>query len=143
MDDKGPLQKRDRTHHSANYQGRLPGLGATLLAAIRSWLHSGVPYLRTRMEALSWPTHDPHQVLVDALYWCEGFIMPLFFVLDGAAATLYAKKSSREFVADRTLRAGAARVAHLDLAMMLFIWSAGWVITWDTARKTAQLQLRR
>lgn len=135
MDDKGTLQSATTLTIPAHYQGRLPGLEElrSLAAILVVGLHSGVPYLRTRMTALSWPTHDAHpSALVDALYWCiEGFIMPLFFVLSGwSAATLCVKKSSREFVADRSRRVLVPLIvaALLILPLVLFVWSAGWVI---------------
>ena len=135
MDDKGPSQSATALTIPAFYQGRLPGLEElrTLAAILVVGLHSGVPYLRTRMVALSWPTHDTHpSALVDALYWCiEGFIMPLFFVLSGwSAATLCMKKTNREFLADRSRRVLIPLLAAslLILPMMLFVWSAGWII---------------
>jgi peptidoglycan/LPS O-acetylase OafA/YrhL len=135
MDEKGPAQSATSITIPLNYQGRLPGLEElrSLAAILVVGLHSGVPYLRTRMTALSWPTHDAHpSALVDALYWCiEGFIMPLFFVLSGwSAATLCLKKNHLEFVADRTRRVLVPLfvASLLILPMMLFIWSAGWVI---------------
>ncbi|HEV8060206.1 MAG TPA: acyltransferase family protein, partial [Gemmataceae bacterium] len=135
MDDKGSLQSATTLAIPADSQARLPGLEElrTLAAVLVVGLHAGVPYLRTRMIGLSWPTHDAHpSALVDAIYWCiECFIMPLFFVLSGwSAATLLVKKTSWAFLTDRSRRVllplGVA--ALLILPLVLFVWSAGWVI---------------
>lgn len=122
----------------AGSHSRHPGLEElrAMAAILVVGLHSGVPYLRTPMIALAWPTHDPHpSPLVDAFYWCiECFIMPLFFVLSGwSAATLCERKLGWDFLADRTRRILVPLVVSmfLILPMVMFVWATGWIAFLD------------
>jgi glucans biosynthesis protein C len=122
----------------ANAQGRLPGLEElrAMAAVLVVALHAGIPYLKTRMIAVVWPTFESRpSALVDAFFWCiECFIMPLFFMLSGwSAATLLKKHVGWEFLSDRTRRILLPLIvgSFLALPFMMYVWATGWIVFQD------------
>ena len=119
----------------ADNSGRLPGLEElrALAAVLVVGLHAGIPYLKTRMIAVVWPTFEARpSALVDAFFWCiECFIMPLFFMLSGwSAATLFKKHVGWEFLTDRTRRILLPLIvgSFLALPFMMYVWATGWIV---------------
>ena len=135
MDDTHAANGHEPLLLPTNPSVRLPGLEElrALAAVLVVALHAGIPYLKTRMIAVVWPTFETRpSAIVDAVFWCiECFIMPLFFILSGwSAATLYKKHVGWEFLTDRTRRIllPLAVGSLLALPAMMYLWATGWIV---------------
>lgn len=97
-------------------------------------LHAAIPYMNERLPGLIWaimPTEGSQAA--NLIGWgIDGFIMPIFFLMNGYfAAQLLQQRGSKAFRTHRLRRIGGPFLfgCAVILPMDLYVWLTGWVIS--------------